>query len=116
LRLAFAVVPAGCGSPHGDVPLSPLDEDTVLLGRVVENRTDCIVDADCTLLIEFSDTTIHALYGTGERPAPPCEIEPEVADAAFDLEPGDLVRTIIANCRPEGYFLRQIEADPMQGR
>lgn len=114
VTLALSIIWA-CGSGGEELPLSRFQEDTLLIGRVVENRTDCVVDADCALTIAFSDTTISALYGTGERPAPPCEIEREVADAAFDVEPGDVVRVIVARCGDEGHFLRRIEADSSRG-
>lgn len=114
--LALCLVTAACGSAREDVPLSRFEESALVVGRVVENRTDCVVDANCALTIAFSDTTISALYGTGERPAPPCEIESAVADDAFEVEPGDVVRAIIARCGDDGYFIRRIEMDTTSAR
>ena len=99
-RLLLALALSACGSAGGDADddaeLSPFIEGTLISGRVLENSTACVVDALCYLRIEFADTTIVALYGTGERPAPQCEITSEVSDAAFQVESGDIVDVVVS--------------------
>ena len=75
----------------------------------MENSTACSVDAVCYLRIAFADTVVVAVYGTGERPAPPCTISVDVSDAAFEIEAGDVVDVVISRCGEEGYYLERIE-------
>jgi hypothetical protein len=101
-----------CGQP-GDHPksgegLSLFTEDAVISGRVRENVTACTVDAVCYLRIEFADTSIVALYGSGERPAPLCEISTEVSDLAFQVRTGDLVEVMVSGCASGGHYMRQL--------
>lgn len=74
----------------------------------IENVPACRVDAVCYLRLEFADTTVVAHYGWGERPAPPCEIPPEVSDEAFRVEAGDVVDVVVSMCDAEGPYLRRI--------
>lgn len=80
----------------------------LLRAQVSENVTACEVDAVCYLVLQLSDTTIVALYGTGERPAPPCPISKEVSDVAFGVGAGDVVEVRVTNCEGEGYFIDEI--------
>jgi hypothetical protein len=66
------------------------------------------VDAVCHLRIEFADTTLVALYGTSERPAPASEIPLEVSDAAFRVEPGDAIDVVLSMCASEGRYIRRL--------
>lgn len=106
---------SACGSPGGDGPdaseVSQFREGAPITGRVVENSTACEVDAVCYLRIEFSDTTIVGVYGTGERPAPPCEIPIEASDAAFQVEVGRLINIVISSCAGEGYYVERVIRD-----
>jgi hypothetical protein len=102
----------GCGRP-GDHPessgdLSLFTEDAVISGRVRENVTACTVDAVCYLRIEFADTSIVALYGSGERPAPLCEISKEVSDVAFEVQAGDPVEVMVSMCEAGRHYVRQL--------
>ena len=119
-RLLLALALSACGSASGDADddpeLSPFIEGTLISGRVLENSTACVVDALCYLRIEFADTTIVALYGTGERPAPQCEITAEVSDAAFQVESGDIVEVVVSACAFEGHYLQRIGGDAGEAR
>jgi len=109
--LVIAALAAGCAVPNEDAPDSVVEafaEDVPVLGRVVENSTACEVDAVCYLRIEFFDTSVIAVYGTGERPAPPCEMSTELSDIAFAIRRGELVSVVISKCADEGYFIRRI--------
>lgn len=93
--------------------LSGLTVGQASTGRVLENSTACTVDATCYLRIEFADTTLEALYGTGERPTPPpCTIAAEVSDAAFEVVVGDVVEVVVSPCGDEGHFLERVVALP----
>lgn len=113
VSLAFAALAllVACGSPPNPDPppgLSPFAPGVLLHAQVSENVTACEVDAVCYLVLQLSDTTIVALYGTGERPAPPCPISKEVSDVAFGVSAGDVVEVRITNCEGEGYFIDEI--------
>jgi hypothetical protein len=110
LRAAAVLVLCGCssGDPGGG-PASDLSEftpDAVLSGRIVDNVTACVVDGDCILRIEFSDTTVSALYGTGERPAPNCTLQRSVSDVAFGLAAGDRISVVLSGCGADGLYVR----------
>lgn len=111
LVLALAVVactPPPSDGSDGESPgsdaLSTYEEGALVVGRVVDNVTACEVDATCSLRIAFADTTVTGVYGTGERPAPPCEIARGVSDLAFTLRPGDRVRVDLRSCGDEGWL------------
>lgn len=108
----LAVVLCTCGPPAEDFGSSPglsrFAADTLVSGRVLENVTACDVDANCYLRIEFADTSIVALYGVGERPAPSCEIPRRVSDAAFRVERGEIIRLEVAMCGGDGLYIRHI--------
>lgn len=87
---------------------TPFSEDQVSTGRVIENIRACEVDAMCFLRIEFADTSIVVLYGTGERPPPHCSIPVEVSNAAFLIRQGDVVDVVISLCGTDSYYLRRI--------
>ena len=110
--LTVGIAVSGCAvgddDQMGGRGLSEFAEDVLLEGRAVENITACVVDAVCYLRIEFADTTLNALYGTGERPAPPCEISREVSDVAFEVEPGDLISVRISTCDVGRYYMAQL--------
>ena len=120
VRLLLALALSACASAGGDSDddpeLSPFAEGALISGRVLENSKACVVDAMCYLQIEFADTTIAALYGTGERPAPLCEITSEVSDAAFQIEPGDVVDVVISVCASGGHYLQRILGDAGEAR
>jgi len=110
--LLFVIAASGCAAP-GEGPwdgaeLSRFAEDVLISGRVLENSTACIVDAVCYLRIEFADTSMVALYGTGERPAPLCEISREVSDVAFQVQPGEVISVVVSKCPPQRHYLRQL--------
>ncbi len=112
----WACAPPG-GGAAGDVEVSSFAEDAVVSGRVLENSTACEVDAVCYLRIEFADTSIVALYGTGERPAPACEISRGVSDVAFGVSPDEVITVVVSRCGSDGYYLRQLrEGSAGEGR
>lgn len=119
VRLAAALLHlAGCapaGTRTADGDLSPFVADTPLNARIVENSTACIVDAVCFLRLEFADTTVDAIYGTGEQPAPACDIPREASTAAFQAAAGDLVRVAVTLCAPHAFMLQQLEPIPPPG-
>ena len=95
--------------PDGrDAMISAFEEGAISSGRVIENSTACEVDAVCYLRIEFADTTIAAVYGTGERPAPYCEISMDVSNLAFRVPVGARVDVVVSRCRTEGLYLSEI--------
>ena len=110
--LVFAIAMAGCAAIGRDstqgADFTQFAEDTLISGKVLENSTACVVDAICYLRIEFADTSIVALYGTGERPAPACQISREVSDAAFLVQPGEVIDVVISRCASEGYYIRRL--------
>ena len=57
---------------------------------------------------DHAPKTIVAVYGMGEGPAPACEISLEVSDAAFRVEPGDVIDVLISVCASQGHYLRKI--------
>lgn len=101
---------AGCGPTQAGSTQEamPFSEDQLITGRVIENSTACEVDAVCYLRIEFADTAVVAIYGTGERPPPPCSISVDVSNAAFPRRQGDLVDVVISKCGTDGYYLRRL--------
>jgi hypothetical protein len=119
VRLAAALLHlAGCapaGTRTADVDLSPFVADTPLNARIVENSTACIVDAVCFLRLEFADTTIDAIYGTGEHPASPCDIPRDASTAAFRAVVGDIVRVAVTPCAPHRFRLQQLTPIPPPG-
>jgi len=109
-RLVVAIAVSGCAAP-GESPEDAVDafaEDALVSGRVIENNTSCVVDAVCFLRLAFADTSVAALYGTGERPAPPCSLTREVSDVAFGVQRGELVSVVISRCAGEGHYIRQL--------
>jgi hypothetical protein len=62
----------------------------------------------CHLRIEFADTSIVAIYGSGERPATDCEIPSGVPDLAFQAQDGDFVEVVVSKCASGGHYLRQL--------
>jgi hypothetical protein len=119
VRLAAVLLHLAACAPAGtrtaDVDLSPFVADSPLNARIVENRTACIVDAVCVLRLEFADTTIEVIYGTGERPPPPCDIPRDASTAAFRAAAGDIVRVAVTPCAPHGFMLQQLELIPPAG-
>ena len=105
--LVFRIANGDLLGPDRPVELQ-LAWETALAGRVLENQTGCEVDAVCFLRVQLADTTITAVYGTGERPAPPCEIFVEVSAAAWGLAAGDPVEIVVAPCGDEGLFVRDV--------
>mgnify|MGYP006969367916 FL=1 len=103
-----------CGGPTDRPPrdaaagLSRFAVDTVLSGAIVENVTACEVDAVCFLRVQLADSVIVAVYGTGERPAPPCDISVDASDAAWGLSAGDPVEIVVFPCGDEGLFVRDV--------
>lgn len=80
-------------------------------GRVLENVDACVVDAACFLRIELSDTTIAALYGTGER-EPECVIPAAVFAAASSVRPGTRIEVTLARCGGDGLYIEQLGPIP----
>jgi hypothetical protein len=105
---AMACSSGGTGS-RGNPELSPFAEDVPIYGRVLENSAACEVDAVCHLRIAFADTSLVALYGTGERSAPECEISREVSDVAFQLSPDDIITVVVSKCGSDGFYVRELE-------
>ena len=88
LALIFGLAVSACADPPAesssdDDPVSSFVLDAVATVSVLENVPACEVDAACYLRLQFADTAVIALYGTGERPAPPCRMTTEVSDVAF---------------------------------
>lgn len=112
LSLVAALLVVACASAGGDpddgADLSQFLEGSQISGRVLENSTACEVDAVCYLRMQFSDTAIVAVYGTGERPPPPCDMTVGVSDVAFQVEPGEVVDVVISRCASEGHYLERI--------
>lgn len=110
--LFFVAVASGCAGsgerPRDGPELSEFAEDALISGRVVENSTACVVDAVCYLRIEFADTLMVALYGTGERPAPGCEISREVSDLAFEAQPGEVISVVVSKCDSDRHYMREL--------
>lgn len=114
-RLVLALAASGCWAPSEESPPDPTSlfvEDVMISGRVLENVTACEVDAVCFLRIQFADTSVLALYGTGERPPPPCTMSTEVSDTAFGARPRDVISVVISRCGDEGHYIRQIVLGP----
>jgi hypothetical protein len=113
---ALVLTLVGCASADDETTptLSSFDHDTWVLGVVRENVTACEVDATCYLRLEFGDTSVVALYGTGERPASGCDTPVEASDAAFQIRPGARVNVILGTCA-EGLYVRRLDprADPI---
>lgn len=108
IMLILATFISGCISSGENISLSIFEEEKNISGKVIENNNVCVVDLVCYLTIEFSDKTVNALYGTGERPAPPCEISREVSNVAFDVKQGDIIDVVISNCGSDAYYIKQI--------
>ena len=108
----IATILSAC-SPSGESAPSPalssFAADALIVGRVLENTTACVVDAVCYLEVQFADTTVTVVYGTGERPAPTCSAQAGSVDGAFEVEPGDVIDVIVGECGGLGYILRQLE-------
>lgn len=113
LRLLFVATLWACAQGGGEsragAEISPFAEDALIAGKVLQNSTACQVDATCYLQIEFADTTVVALYGTGERPAPACPISREVSDTAFQVGLGELISVVVSTCDSDGYYLRRLD-------
>ena len=106
----FLVLCSTSCAPSPEAPLSTFVTDTQARAKVVENVTACVVDAVCGLRLEFSDTTVFALYGSGERDTPPCTIPTDVSDAAFGLDEGQIVSVVIRDCTGMGLIVGSVES------
>ena len=106
---AVVLIGAGCAGVPGDATTGTFATDRPVPASVVENVTACVVDAVCFLRLEFSDTTVVAVYGSGERPAPDCRASDEAADVAFGVEEGATVEVVLGDCGVEGLVLRGLE-------
>jgi hypothetical protein len=105
------IAAAGCGEADpGASPssLSGFRVGQVGTARVVENVSACVVDGVCSLTLEYSDTTVVAVYGGGERAAGACPIGIEVSDAAFALEEGDEAEVLLGECEELGLILEAV--------
>ncbi|MDH3271707.1 MAG: hypothetical protein OEN56_10260 [Gemmatimonadota bacterium] len=105
--LVFACAPGG-GDPGSRAGLSPFAEGALVSGRVLENNHACTVDAVCYLRLEFADTSIVAVYGSGERPPPVCDISVATSDAAFGVEAGEIVTVRVAPCGSGGLHVHEL--------
>ena len=97
----------GASGPPGSTRLDTLALGEAVTARVLENEPGCVVDAVCFLTLEFSDTVVVAIYGSGERPAP-CPIDVAVSDAAFALDPGVVTGVTVDSCDGEGLILEGV--------
>ena len=88
--------------------LSPFEPGIEGVARVSANVTACIVDAMCTLTLEFADTAVTAVYGSGERPAPACTIDVAVSNVAFDLVASDVVHVVLEPCEGSGLVVASL--------
>lgn len=104
----LGLVVAGCTNASS-LNVSMFSTGDLVLAEVRENVTACTVDAVCGLRLEFADTSVFALYGTGERASPDCSISVEVSDAAFGVAAGDPVNVILEECPGVGLVLRGLE-------
>lgn len=107
--IAGAVVLAGCGASEQQEAASAFALGAPVEAVVTENVTACVVDAVCGLRLDFSDTTVFALYGGGERSAPACEIPTEVSDVAFSLQGGETVSLVLRECPGMGLIVESLD-------
>lgn len=99
---------AGCGpvaEPGSVLALSSYTVGDRRTVRVVENVSGCVVDGVCVLTLEFSDTTVQAVYGSGERPTDACMTNVEVSNAAFALEPQNMTDVTLRSCEDGALIL-----------
>ena len=101
----------GVANPTNDGGPTPVVGQAVS-AQVLENVTACEVDAVCFLRLRIAGHTVTAIYGTGERPAPPCPVSTEVSDVAFGLEEGEVVEVLLHDCGSEGYFIESVRPAP----
>lgn len=108
LVLACALT-VGC-APAAGLPdgLSDFSMTSPGRARVAENITACVVDAICSLRLEFADTTVRAVYGGGDQDGPPCPIDTSASDAAFSAEVGDIVEVSFMECEELGLTVSQL--------
>jgi len=110
-RLWVALLLSACGTEEPAVDassLSPFAPGVEGVARVSNNVTACIVDAMCTLTLDFADTSVTAVYGSGERPAPACGVGRTVSNAAFDLAATDVVTVLLETCEGVGLVVRSV--------
>jgi len=106
---AAACLPGEPG-PRG-APTTAFALEEPIVGSVLVNSTDCVVDAICSLSLAFADTTVVVVYGSGERPTPRCPTPVDASDAAFGVEAGDLVRVEVRACDDGGLVLASLRAE-----
>jgi hypothetical protein len=106
--IGLGTVLSGCAQTADDpAALSPFETGSLVAGRVLENSTECVVDAYCYLRIEFADTTISAVYGSGERQAR-CLTPAAAFDVAFSTSEGDMVEVVVTRCGSPELILEQV--------
>jgi len=91
----------GCGpaaEPSSALGFSPYMVGERRTVRVVENVFGCVVDGVCVLTLEFSDTIVQAVYGSGERPTDACVTNLEASNAAFALERQETTDVTLKSC------------------
>jgi hypothetical protein len=107
-----SVVVVSCAPvDHGAVGQSAASRfgvDVPATARVLANSTMCTVDADCHLRLEFADTTVSVLYGTGDRPSAACEVPRQVSDMAFTVREYQMVEVTISVCAANELYLRAL--------
>ena len=68
VRVSVALPLCACVAedPAADADrLTPFELGTEGVARVSTNVTACVVDAMCTLTLDFADTAVTAVYGSG---------------------------------------------------
>ena len=94
---------------HGPsrIALSAFAEDTLIVGRVLQNSTECAGDRGRLMRIEFADTSVVALYGVRlhelgfRRRGLRCYRVPgAVAGIAERIAAGEVVFVELKNCLP----------------
>lgn len=95
---------AACGDSL-ETTESDFELESPLSATVVENVKACTVDAVCGLRLRLADTSVFALYGTGERAENACRIDVAVSDAAFEASTGQVVNVVLKECEDLGLVL-----------
>ncbi len=108
LSIVVAVLALSACAKEGSFTPDPFEKGVSVTAVVSENVTACVVDAVCTLRLDFADTTVVAVYGTGDRDGQGCEIDTQVSDVAFELSPGIPVAVVLLECAGVGLVVDQI--------
>ena len=101
--------------PQGTAGLDDFATGVAVGARVMDNVTACVVDAVCTLELQFADTSVVVVYGSGERPQDSCSTPREASDVAFGLGGGDMVSVELTACSEHRLVLARVSLQPRGG-